>query len=80
MRTVAEIRRGLGAEIRAERARQGKMAQWYLAQRAGLGRSTLSKIENGGDATLSDLQAIAGALGVPLTELLRRAGEERGRG
>jgi len=77
IRVVAEIRRAFGAEVRGERARQG-MAQWDLARRAGIARSTLSRIEQGvADPTLSDQAAIAGALGLTVDELLRRARGER---
>lgn len=48
-----------------------KLSQAALAQRAGLSREYVNKIEAGRyDPPLSTLNSLAKALGVPLTELL----------
>lgn len=57
---------GIGARIRAAREAQG--LTWYaVAQRAGIPNpSTVRDIEYGRDAKLSNVQAIANALGLRL--------------
>jgi DNA-binding XRE family transcriptional regulator len=63
---------GVGAQVRA--AREAQQLTWYsLAQRAGLpDPSTIRDIEYGRDAPLSNLAAIATALGLKL-ELVEEA-------
>lgn len=57
---------GIPAQIRQAREEQG--LTWYaLAQRAGIpNQATIRDIEQGKDVKLSNLQAIAGALGLKL--------------
>lgn len=57
---------GIPAKIRA--AREARGMTWYaLAKAAGIPNSgTVRDIEDGGDATLSDVQAVATALGMTL--------------
>lgn len=62
----------IGREIRALRQQHGLTAT-DLARAAGVSPGMLSKIENGlTSPSLTTLQAVAGALGVPLTQFLRR--------
>jgi ribosome-binding protein aMBF1 (putative translation factor) len=63
---------GIPAAIRA--ARQTQRLTWYaLAQRAGIpNQATIRDIEQGKDVKLSNLQAVAHALGLEL-ELVRAA-------
>lgn len=64
-------RRAIGNRIRAERTRQ-KLTQERLAERAGLDRKTVNRIEQGTHATLIDhLLLLADALDVPLADLVR---------
>lgn len=68
---VPTRRQAIGDNVRAERARQ-KVTQERLAERVGLDRKTISRIENGAHSTLLDhLLLIADALGVPLADLVR---------
>jgi len=61
----------IGREVRACRRKLG-MTLVELARAAGLSLGMMSKIENGIiSASLSTLQALSRALGVPLTSLLR---------
>lgn len=64
---------GIGAEIRAAREAQG--LTWYsLAKKASVPNSTTVRaIEYGRDAKLSNVQAIAAALGLKL-ELVQQVG------
>jgi hypothetical protein len=57
---------GIGAAIRAARVAQG--LTWYsLAQRAGIpNQATIRDLEQGKDVKLSNLQAVAEALGLEL--------------
>jgi len=57
---------GIPARIRAAREAQG--LTWYaLAQRAGIpNQGTIRDIEQGKDVKVSNLQAVAGALGLEL--------------
>ena len=75
-RTAATILRGqhaVGSRIRFHRQARG-FTQVSLAAKAGIGRVTLTRIENGEQAPrLETLSAIAGALGVDVVDLL--AGE-----
>ena len=67
------VTEGIGAEIRAEREAQG--LTWYsLAKKARVPNpTTIRDIEYGRDAKLSNIQAIAAALGLKL-ELVKQAG------
>lgn len=78
---VAQMRGAFGVAVRVARQRRTPpMAQWDLAQRAGLQRSRLSTIETGKvDAKLSEQEAIARALGMTLSALLAEAEREHGR-
>jgi transcriptional regulator with XRE-family HTH domain len=60
----------MGKTLKRLRTRN-KLSQAALAQRAGLSREYVNKIEAGRyDPPLSTLNALAKALGVPVTELL----------
>lgn len=60
----------VGARVRAERQTAG-LTLAALAATAGIGKGSLSEIENGArNPTLGTLYAIAGALGLPLATLL----------
>ena len=64
-------RRAIGDHVRAERTRQ-KLTQERLADRVGLDRKTVNRIEQGTHATLIDhLTLIAHALDVSLADLVR---------
>lgn len=67
----------VGERLRAWRSER-RLSLAALAARAGVGKGSLSEIENGvRNPTLGTLYAIAGALGVPLATLLaERAGTE----
>lgn len=67
------VTEGIGAEIRAAREAQG--LTWYsLAKKARVPNpTTIRDIEYGRDAKLSNIQAIAAALGLKL-ELVKQAG------
>jgi transcriptional regulator with XRE-family HTH domain len=68
---VLQRRRAIGDNIRAERKRQ-KLTQERLAERAGLDRKTVNRIEQGTYATLIDhLLLLANALDIPLADLVR---------
>ncbi|XDZ66840.1 helix-turn-helix domain-containing protein [Alphaproteobacteria bacterium LSUCC0684] len=72
---VLEI--AIGRAIRGFR-RQQEITVADLAERTGLSRGMLSKIENGNiSPSLSTLQSLATALGVPLTGFLRGFEETR---
>ncbi|MBB3728080.1 helix-turn-helix domain-containing protein [Nonomuraea dietziae] len=61
-----------GAQIQRRRLQRG-MSQAELARRTGLSKGTLSQLEaGGGNPTIDTLDAIAVALGIPLTDLLTR--------
>lgn len=63
----------LGKRIQIERVERG-MAQLELVKRTGLADSTIRRIEKGTrDATASQLHAIAGAFGMPLSQLIALA-------
>jgi transcriptional regulator with XRE-family HTH domain len=69
----------VGRTVRRLRTARG-WSQTTLAERAGLGRVTVARIEGGTqDVTLSTLGALATALGVPPRILLpgRRKGDRR---
>jgi transcriptional regulator with XRE-family HTH domain len=69
MPTVQQL---VGANIRRIRERQ-EMTQQTLYELAGLGRTHLSKIENGksGSLQLKTIEKIAHALDVPMRDLLK---------
>ena len=64
---------GIGAQIRSAREAQG--LTWYsLAEKAGLPNASIVRdIEYGRDVTLSNIEAVAAALGLKL-ELVEQAG------
>ncbi len=67
--------RAVGDNIRAIRL-AAKVSLTQVAQRAGLTKSTLSKIENGRTSSpISTLVAVASALGVHLAEFFREAAQ-----
>jgi transcriptional regulator with XRE-family HTH domain len=60
----------MGKTLKTLRTKK-KLSQAALAQRAGLSREYVNKIEAGRyDPPLSTLNSLAKALGVPVTELL----------
>jgi len=60
----------MGKTLKTLRSKK-KLSQAALAQRAGLSREYVNKIEAGRyDPPLSTLNSLAKALGVPVTELL----------
>lgn len=68
---VLHQRRAIGDHVRAERMRQ-KLTQERLAERVGLDRKTINRIEQGTHGTLIDhLTLIARVLDVPLADLVR---------
>jgi transcriptional regulator with XRE-family HTH domain len=73
--TVDDLARLVGERLRAARHERG-LSLAALAEAAGIGKGSLSEIENGArNPTLSTLYALADALGVPLATLLaERAG------
>jgi transcriptional regulator with XRE-family HTH domain len=73
----SEVAATVGARLRATRQARG-MSVGALAARAGVGKGSLSEVENGiRNPTLATLYALAGALEVPLATLLaERAGVE----
>jgi ribosome-binding protein aMBF1 (putative translation factor) len=57
---------GIGAQIRSAREAQG-LTRFTLAKKAGISKSTIIRdIEYGCDGTLSDVRAVAEALGLQL--------------
>jgi transcriptional regulator with XRE-family HTH domain len=70
-----DLARLVGERLRAARRERG-LSVGALADAAGIGKGSLSEIENGvRNPTLGTLYALAGALGVPLATLLaERAG------
>jgi len=68
-------RQTLGERIRRLREAMG-LSQDELAKRAGIGRVTLSRIENGEQSPrLSTLEALAQALGISIEQLIIQDGE-----
>ncbi|MFG2589035.1 helix-turn-helix domain-containing protein [Streptomyces sp. NPDC048438] len=64
-------RRRLGVQIRERRMRQN-LTQEKLAERAGISRDTVQRIERAANnPRLTDLLQIARALKVPLADLVR---------
>lgn len=74
---VGDVAAEVGERIRTTRRARG-LSLTALAAAAGVGKGSLSEIENGSrHATLATLQALAGGLGVPLSVLLaERVGAE----
>jgi transcriptional regulator with XRE-family HTH domain len=65
-----DLARLVGERLRAVRKERG-LSVGALAAAAGIGKGSLSEIENGArNPTLGTLYALAGALGVPLATLL----------
>lgn len=70
---MSDYARAFAAEIRAERTAK-RMTQAELAKRAGLGLSTIGRIEKEErEATTTQLWKICTALGITVTELAVRA-------
>jgi len=71
------LEQALGAQVRALRRRTDVTAA-DLASSAGISTGMLSKIENGAiSPSLSTLQAVAGALNVPISQLFTTFEEQR---
>ena len=71
------LEQAIGAQVRALRRRIDVTAA-DLASGAGISTGMLSKIENGTiSPSLSTLQAVAGALNVPISQLFTRFEEQR---
>lgn len=68
-------RDAIAAQLKAERALRS-LDQEAVCKRAGISRSTYSRIERGGGTTLDHLVAIAAAFEMPLPELMGRAQTE----
>lgn len=68
------VLRALGNEIRAWRNSRG-LSREQLAEMAGLSASTIGRTERDGPVSVSDTWRIADALGVGLSDLVRRAEE-----
>jgi transcriptional regulator with XRE-family HTH domain len=58
---ATELTHELGARVRAERLRQN-LTQHTLAERAGISRITVARIESTGNATLTNFLAVMIAL------------------
>lgn len=70
------LREGLGNVIRSERYRRGIRSQEGLAHAAGLHPAYVGSVERGErNVSLQNLVRIAGALGMPLSELIAEAEE-----
>jgi transcriptional regulator with XRE-family HTH domain len=75
---AAHLERFLGLTIRHERQRQ-QLTIADIAERTGLSRGMLSKIENGqASMSLDSLSRIAGALGVSMASLFRNLESREG--
>jgi transcriptional regulator with XRE-family HTH domain len=67
---VDDLARLVGERLRAARQERG-LSVGALAEAAGVGKGSLSEIENGiRNPTLSTLYSVAGTLGVPLATLI----------
>lgn len=64
-------RKAFAAELRAARMRAG-MTRQVLANRAGMTRHGLIKIERGGNPTLGTIILLAGALGCEIADFFPR--------
>ena len=72
-----DLSRLVGARLRAARRERG-LSLGALAAAAGVGKGSLSEIENGArNPTLGTLYALAGVLGVPLATLLDERADTR---
>jgi transcriptional regulator with XRE-family HTH domain len=69
MMSAAELASELGARVRRERLRQN-LTQHTLAERSGVSRLTVTRMENDGSATLTKFLSVLVAL--------RRAGDLEG--
>ncbi len=70
MSGVEDLAKLVGERLRAARRERG-LSVGALAERAGIGKGSLSEVENGvRNPTLSTLYALAGALELPLSSLL----------
>lgn len=68
---ILDARRTLGTHIQSQRLHKN-LTQEQLAERAGIDRSTVQRIEAGlNDPKYGHLLRIAGALSVPLADLVR---------
>ena len=71
------LEQAIGAQVRAQRTRRG-LKSADLAAAAGISGSLMSKIENGQvSPSLATLQAVAGALNVPIAVLFAAVEEPR---
>lgn len=67
---MALLSERIGAQVKLRREQRG-LSLTELARRADLGKGTLSHLESGkGNPTLDTLDALARALGIPLSDLL----------
>jgi transcriptional regulator with XRE-family HTH domain len=67
---VSDLARLVGERLRAARRERG-LSIGALAEAAGVGKGSLSEIENGiRNPTLSTLYSVAGTLGIPLATLI----------
>lgn len=67
------LREQFARNVRHFRTKRG-MTQLELANAAGMGRSFISQVERGHfSVTLETIAAIAGALGIPPTKLIKTA-------
>ncbi|NWF25211.1 helix-turn-helix transcriptional regulator [Streptomyces sp. PKU-EA00015] len=77
---ISTARQALGRRIAGARV-DASLTQEKLAERAGIDRSTIQRIELGqNDARFSHLLLIASALELPLRELIPEGCEAAGRG
>ena len=71
------LEQAIGAQVRALR-RRAEVTAAELASQAGISTGMLSKIENGAiSPSLATLQAVAGALNVPISQLFAAFEEQR---
>lgn len=75
MTTARPLGQRVADEVRAEAARQGMRGQSELARKAGLTHPTVRRYFWSGEraTTLHALEQVSRALGVPASELVRRA-------
>ena len=66
----------IGDKIREQRKKRG-WTQEQLGEMVCFSQSKISKIENGGCDSLSDLRLIAAALEIPLEELVKETDREK---
>ncbi len=71
--TAAEINRAVGNELRASRARK-HLSRQQLADRTGLGLSTIQRFENGERSPdMNQLFALCEALEIPMRDFVALA-------